>query len=217
MNKLVPLTGAVLATGLTVLGLVMAPSAMATDETGPTSVACAQSNAAVAAAAIKANAKADEIAAGQDVVIKDLKEKADAAQAVYDAAYATYQAAPNAVNLDALQDAQAALDKALAALSDAPGVPATQKSELAALQAALKVAIDKSVKACDVVVPTPTVTPTATPPLFADCAAVRAAGLAPLGRDERGYRLALDSDGDGQACEAIEGQLPTRIDTGYAA
>lgn len=215
--KALALAGAAVAVGVTIAGLVLAPAAMAADETGPTSVACAQSNAAVAAAAIKANAKADEIAAGQDVVIKDLKEKADAAQAVYDAAYATYQATPNAVNLDALQDAQAALDKALAALSDAPGVPATQKSELAALQAALKVTIDKSVKACDVVVPTPTATPTATPPLFADCAAVRAAGLAPLGRDERGYRLALDSDGDGQACEAIEGRLPTRIDTGYAA
>lgn len=208
--------GAAVAVGVTIAGLVWAPAAMAADETGPNSVACAQSNAAVAAAAIKANAKADEIAAGQDVVIKDLKEKADAAQAGYDAAYATYQATPNAANLDALQDAQAALDKALAALADAPGVPANQKAELVALQVALKAAIDTSVKACDVVDPTPTVTPTVTPPLFADCAAVRAAGKAPLGSAENGYRKALDSDGDGLACEAIEGRLPTGINTGLA-
>lgn len=36
---------------------------------------------------------------------------------------------------------------------------------------------------------------------YANCAAVRAAGKAPLYRWETGYRLALDSDRDGVACE----------------
>jgi hypothetical protein len=36
---------------------------------------------------------------------------------------------------------------------------------------------------------------------FADCAAVRAAGQAPLRSDEPGYRPALDRDGDGYACD----------------
>ncbi len=36
---------------------------------------------------------------------------------------------------------------------------------------------------------------------YANCAAARAAGAAPLYRGEAGYRAALDRDGDGVACE----------------
>lgn len=36
---------------------------------------------------------------------------------------------------------------------------------------------------------------------YANCAAARAAGAAPLHRGEPGYRSALDRDGDGTACE----------------
>lgn len=36
---------------------------------------------------------------------------------------------------------------------------------------------------------------------YANCAAVRAAGAAPLHRGEPGYRAGLDRDGDGTACE----------------
>jgi hypothetical protein len=36
---------------------------------------------------------------------------------------------------------------------------------------------------------------------YANCAAVRAAGKAPLHRGEPGYRSELDGDGDGVACE----------------
>jgi hypothetical protein len=222
VNKLVAGVGAAVAAGVTVLGLVWAPSAMAADESGPNSVACAQASAAVLSAAIKANAKADEIQAGQDQVVKDLKDKADTAQGVYDLAYKAYQAAPTDANLAKLQDAQDGLDTALKNLSNAPGVPSDQKAALAKLQAELKVAIDKSEKACVFVPPSVTVTPSPTPvpPLYADCAAVRAAGKAPLALDQPGYRTALDSDNDGLACEDVEGttapRIPTGIDTGLA-
>ena len=56
----------------------------------------------------------------------------------------------------------------------------------------------------------PTTRPHTTPPpappgasgaYYANCAAVRAAGKAPLRRGQPGYRSALDRDGDGIACE----------------
>ncbi|MGS2808168.1 excalibur calcium-binding domain-containing protein [Nocardia sp. MW-W600-9] len=36
---------------------------------------------------------------------------------------------------------------------------------------------------------------------YKNCAAARAAGVAPLHRGEPGYRSGLDGDGDGVACE----------------
>jgi hypothetical protein len=41
----------------------------------------------------------------------------------------------------------------------------------------------------------------AAPVYYANCAAVRAAGKAPLYRGQPGYRAGLDRDGDGVACE----------------
>src|SRR5664280_2749432 len=56
--------------------------------------------------------------------------------------------------------------------------------------------------------PTPTRTPAAPPApapgggsAYANCAAARAAGAAPLHRGDPGYRSGLDRDGDGIACE----------------
>lgn len=37
---------------------------------------------------------------------------------------------------------------------------------------------------------------------YPNCAAARAAGVAPLRRGDPGYRAGLDRDGDGIACEA---------------
>jgi hypothetical protein len=52
------------------------------------------------------------------------------------------------------------------------------------------------------VVTVPVVTvPAATDVHFANCDAVRAAGLAPLHTGDPGYRAGLDRDGDGIACE----------------
>lgn len=165
MKKAFAGAAAALAAGVTVLGLAMAPQAMAVptiDESGPDSVACAQANAAVLAAALKANAVADEIEAGQDQLLKDLKAKVDAAQVVYDTAYAAYQAAPTDATLAVLVKAQGALDDALDALKNAPGVSAVLKAKLAAAQAELKATIERRVKACDYI-PLPTVTVTPTP------------------------------------------------------
>jgi hypothetical protein len=48
---------------------------------------------------------------------------------------------------------------------------------------------------------TPPPAPKDPPAYYANCAAVRAAGKAPLYRGYPGYRSGLDRDGDGVACE----------------
>jgi hypothetical protein len=48
----------------------------------------------------------------------------------------------------------------------------------------------------------PAAEPSAAPVSYAGCAAVRAAGKAPLRRGQPGYRAALDADRDGVACES---------------
>lgn len=57
---------------------------------------------------------------------------------------------------------------------------------------------------------------------FENCDQVRLAGKAPLRFDQPGYRVGLDADRDGFACEAVENtvaprapRLPSAIDTGY--
>lgn len=55
--------------------------------------------------------------------------------------------------------------------------------------------------------PKPTTTTAAPAPpaaYYENCAEVRAAGRAPLHRDDPGYRAGLDRDGDGWACD-VEG------------
>lgn len=48
----------------------------------------------------------------------------------------------------------------------------------------------------------PATEPSPAPVSYANCAAVRAAGKAPLRRGQPGYRAALDADRDGVACES---------------
>ncbi len=176
MKKLV---AAALAVGVIVLGLVMAPQAMAQGATGPDSKACADAKTALGAALALV------------VQFNPNVYPNDKVPAVGDVTPALLQAIllDNDLGGGARAEVEAAL-KAFTARDTACAVPPTTT-----------------------VTVTPTVTPPA-PPLFADCAAVRAAGLAPLGRNEAGYRRALDFDGDGQACEAIEGRRPVVIDTG---
>lgn len=57
---------------------------------------------------------------------------------------------------------------------------------------------------------------------FENCDQVRLADKAPLRFDQPGYRVGLDADRDGFACEAVENtvtrvapRIPTAIDTGY--
>lgn len=47
----------------------------------------------------------------------------------------------------------------------------------------------------------PATSPAITSVFYANCAAVRAAGKAPIRRGDPGYSSALDRDGDGIACE----------------
>lgn len=110
-------------------------------------------------------------------------------------------------------------------------------TDVAALRVKLAAAVKAVADACkgrpDVVV-------------YEDCDAVRNAGKAPLALDRPGYRAGLDADGDGLACEDVEGSpvvvddddddeeaqvviidddddstqvvvVPDAIDTGYAA
>jgi hypothetical protein len=42
--------------------------------------------------------------------------------------------------------------------------------------------------------------PAASPVYYKNCAAVQAAGAAPIRRGDPGYRAALDRDGDGEGC-----------------
>ena len=174
-------TGAVMAAGMIVLGLAMAPSAMAADETGPDTVACTNAKATLG---VKLAAVLD---LGKD------KFPGDALPAV------------EAINV-------AMLNEVLKDSDLGEGGQAVVKAAIAAFE-------DRDKKCAVPPTTTVTVTPTVTPPvppLFADCAAVRAAGRAPLRFDQPGYRRDLDSDGDGRACEAIEGRLPTGINTGLA-
>lgn len=60
---------------------------------------------------------------------------------------------------------------------------------------------------CDALT-SPSASPDPTPPLYADCAAVIAAGEAPLLSTEPGFRPELDSDGDGIACEDVVDENP---------
>jgi hypothetical protein len=66
------------------------------------------------------------------------------------------------------------------------------------------VATTSTVRATTTVVTTPTtqVTPTtAAEVYYANCAAARAAGAAPIRQGQPGYRTALDGDRDGIACD----------------
>jgi hypothetical protein len=49
--------------------------------------------------------------------------------------------------------------------------------------------------------PAPAPSPAPADVYYANCSAARAAGAAPLLAGQRGYRRALDRDGDGVACE----------------
>lgn len=74
------------------------------------------------------------------------------------------------------------------------------KNELAAIRAHAAACPGASNPTKTSTPPSPSTQPTLVP-FFANCAAARAAGAAPLRRGEAGYRAALDGDGDGIACE----------------
>lgn len=226
---------AAVAAGLILAGSVaVAPLAFAAD-TGPGSADCLTAQATVKIrvdAAAQASVAFENAASGLDPAAKAKIAAAvdafDAAKAKLDDALAKLKAAPTDANKDVADKAGVAVTAAAQALIDAtPDGLAGAKQALINARIALEAALAVQDKACDgptptaTPTPTPTVTvsptPTAVPPLYADCDAARAAGKAPIALDQPGYRAALDSDGDGLACESVEGTVPTVIDTGYAA
>ena len=187
VNKLIAGASAVLAAGLVVVGIAVAPAAAA-DETGPDSAACATANAGVLTAAIAANVEAQKVGDQQDAVLVGLKaavkvasDKVDAANTVYQAAAKVVKDAGDAATdaqvkaaadaLKALVSAQADLNAATAALAAGPALTPAQKAALDEANTKVADAIKRRAKACEfvalptvTVTPSPSVTVTATPP-----------------------------------------------------
>lgn len=230
---------AVAAAGLLLVGAVTATAANAAPAAGPGSADCLTAQGTVklrvdAAAAASVNfenaaAKLDDATKAQVALAMDAF---DNAKADLDAALAKLKTAPTDANAAAAEQAGVKLVAAANALLDIKGLEpvADAKQVLIDARAALEAALAVQDKACDGDGPTVTATPTPTPSttpapdgtFYASCDAVRDAGKAPLGRSEPGYRDALDSDGDGLACEVVEGvpaapgavPVPSQIDTG---
>lgn len=158
---LLPAAGAAVALAVTLAPLASAQTSP--PASGPDSAACATANAAVLAAALEAHALAEQVDAGQDKILADLKKAVDDAQTAYDTVYAKYQATPPTATLDEVKAAQTSLRTALDALDDAPGIPEVQRSALAAATAKVSAAIAEREKACQPTTPTTTsATPTTT-------------------------------------------------------
>ena len=108
---------------------------------------------------------------------------------------------------DPLGDRPAAVAGALPAdATGAPGVAATAQASPTPEASATPEAGTSPEPGVDVTAsPTPRSAPTTAAPkavYYANCAAVRNAGKAPLREGRPGYRAALDADGDGVACES---------------
>lgn len=229
LKKLIAGVGLMLAAGVTAAAVAMAPAAVAADATGPDTPACATANAAVLTVATAANVVAQSVDGQQAAVLVGLKAAVETAKTAVNVADTAFQAVQSATNLASLVAAQAGLKTAVGNLANGPELTPAQKTALDDATAKVSAAIALRLTACTGPVattttpaPTTTVAPTTTAPAvyYADCDAVRAAGKAPLGVNDPGYRLALDADGDGVACETVEGptviKVPTAIDTGRA-
>jgi hypothetical protein len=168
------------AVGILLAGGVAVAPAFADTATGPNSVACANANAAVLAAALAANAEAQKVDGQQAVVLVGLKAAVKTASDAVDAANTAYQAAAKIVKdagdaataaqikdaadkLTLLVTAQLNLKVAVANLAGGPELTPAQKSALDEANAKVAAAIERRTKSCDDPGPTVTVTPTPTP------------------------------------------------------
>lgn len=208
--KLLPLLAGALVAAATLTG-----SAVAMADEAPLDCAAALTAFQDASKAADA-AKADDVAAAD---AQKLYDTLDAAQIELAAAVKQDNATipPLSADSQRTKDAKAALVKAQAAVTafEAKGVKietlrdTAAKNDAAALVKAADKARATATDACKGADGTPGV-------VFANCSEVRDAGKAPLGKDQPGYRLGLDSDGDGVACEIDDVPVPTKIDTGRA-
>lgn len=254
MHKLVARVGGLVAAGVVVVGLALAPSAAADTPANPgcgaalLALTAADKAAADATAADKAAAdakKADDALADANTAVDTARAAAvngglssadltaAKAQALRDdkaaiEAIPAAQRTPAQVDqlikdtaqlplVEAFLDAQtkAAAAKVVADRTDAEALRrAADATDAAALIDAAGKAGDAADVACG----------RNTGVHFDSCDDVRAAGKAPLRSTDPGYRLRLDTDRDGLACELVEGsapaparRLPAAVDTGYAA
>jgi hypothetical protein len=253
MHKLVAGAGGLLAAGLTVVGLAMAPAAAAAPAQAPTGCGAALlalSQAEKAAADADAADKAAADAKAADDALADANAAVEAARAAAVAGGLT-SADLTAAKAKALRDeqatilakpeprsdadkdrlieidaqlklidaflavqAKAAVAKTTADQTDADALRReADKTNAGALTDAARKASDDADRACGR--PGDSVR-------FENCDAVRAAGKAPLRFDQPGYRVGLDANRNGIACEDIDNAVTptprapriTGIDTG---
>lgn len=220
-KQLLVVAGAVLAASLTIAPLAIAQT------TPPVVPTCSQ---AIAVQAELQKMFNDATAADKAVAdAQKLYDTLDAARVEEAAAIKADNATvpPLGVDSQRTKDAKAAVVAAKAAVLafEAKGVTieTLRKNAADTDAAAIKVKLDAAAavtdKACRGADGVVTTTPSVPVVTYADCAAVRAAGKAPLLASQPGYRTGLDSDSDGVACEVVEGTstaIPNSINTGRA-
>ncbi|WP_223252963.1 excalibur calcium-binding domain-containing protein [Arthrobacter sp. AFG7.2] len=141
----------------------------------------------------------EKLAAEKAAAEKAAAEKAAAELAAAEKAAAEKVAAEQAAAAQAAAD-KAAADKAAAdkAAADKAAADQAAAAQAAADQAARDAAARQAAPAP--AAPAPAV-PGQAPAYYANCAAAKAAGAAPLYRGQSGYRSGMDGDNDGVACE----------------
>lgn len=169
---------AALASGAVLAAVLATPAAAAPAVTGPNSSEC------INAKAVLSNAQTAQ-AAAQAAYNQAVKNRDDALD-IYNAALADGDATNDAPALAKLNNAKDALLSANLILDE----------RIKAVSAAQ----DKVDAACATVTPLPTPTPSPLP-VFQSCAVAFAAGVHDIPRTDPRYRLFLDRDRDGVACE----------------
>ena len=126
------------------------------------------------------------------------EEKRVEVKRVADEKAAAQKAATEKVAAEKVAAEKAATEKVAAQEAAAAKAAADETARVAAEQAAQQAAQEQAAQE-----QAPPIQPLveAPAPYYANCAAARAAGAAPLYRDQPGYRSKMDGDGDGVACE----------------
>lgn len=184
-------------------------TATATPTPTPTATNPANSTCATAAETRKHNNQTLICTAGSDQRLvwmseadsqRVVAEKAAAEKAAAEKTAAEQAAAEQAAAAQAAAE-KAAADKAAADQAAAQQAAAEQAAQAAAAQAAAEQATrDAAARQAVPVAPAPAA-PAPSSVYYANCAAAKAAGAAPLYRGQPGYRPGMDGDSDGVACE----------------
>ncbi len=172
--------------------------------------AAAEARAAAAERArLQAEAKAAAEVAAEQAARQQAVALAAARQAkkAYDDEQAQLRAATAARAAASAQAAAAASARAVAeasarAVAEASAQAATEASAQAAAEASARAVAEASTRAAAVAAAEAEAAKPS-PVYYANCVAVQAAGAAPLHRGSPGYRSALDTNGNGVACELL--------------